>query len=153
MNTILVPLDFSAVTPRVIQTVLDLARPSKAKVLFLHVVPPPVIMTAYGISEVNFPESLGKEEERARTEMEKYSRQLKAEGIDASILSVQGVPVDAILLLAREKKSDMLVMGSHGHGAFYEFIVGSTTRGVLKQFHGPVVLVPSRQTAAERERT
>lgn len=144
MKTILVPLDFSDVTPRAVQTAISLARDLKRKVTLLHVIPPPVVMTAYGMTEDQIPGALGREEDQAREEMQSCHRQLEAEGIESSILIIRGSPADSILLVAREQKSDLLVMGSHGHGAFYEFIVGSTTRGVLKRFPGPVVLVPSK---------
>jgi nucleotide-binding universal stress UspA family protein len=34
-------------------------------------------------------------------------------------------------------------MGTHGHGAMYNLLVGSVTEGVLKQSTRPVLLVPS----------
>jgi len=37
----------------------------------------------------------------------------------------------------------MIVMGSHGHGALYELLVGSITQGVLKAAKCPVVVVPA----------
>ncbi len=144
MKNILVPLDFSDVTPRVIETAVSLAQDLKAKVFLLHVVPPPILMTAYGITENQIPDALVQEHENARRELQTCQKKLAAGGIDSVVLSLQGPPVESILLVAREKEIDLLVMGSHGHGAFYEFIVGSTTRGVLKKFPGPVVLVPSR---------
>lgn len=144
MKTILVPLDFSDVTPRVVETAKSLARDLERRVALLHVISPPVVMTAYGMTEEQVPETLDREEEQARKEMQACRQRLEAEGIESSVLIVRGPPVDAIVLAAREQESDLLVMGSHGHGAFYEFIVGSTTRGVLKKFPGPVVLVPSK---------
>jgi nucleotide-binding universal stress UspA family protein len=33
-------------------------------------------------------------------------------------------------------------MGSHGHTAFYDLLVGSTTHGVLMRANCPVVIVP-----------
>jgi nucleotide-binding universal stress UspA family protein len=35
------------------------------------------------------------------------------------------------------------VMGSHGHTALYDLLVGSTTHGVLMRAQCPVVIVPS----------
>jgi universal stress protein A len=34
------------------------------------------------------------------------------------------------------------VLGSHGHTAFYDLLVGSTAAGVLKHAPCPVVVVP-----------
>lgn len=149
MKNILVPLDFSDVTDRVIRTAKSLARDLGGKVFLLHVLPPSIIMTAYGITEDQIPEALHREQEKARRDIQTYHDQLVAENIETEVIIVKGPPVESILLVTREKKTDLLVMGSHGHGAFYEFVVGSTTRGVLKKFPGPVVLVPSRLPASE----
>jgi nucleotide-binding universal stress UspA family protein len=35
-------------------------------------------------------------------------------------------------------------MGSHGHGALFEFLVGSVTNGVLKSAKCPVLVVPAK---------
>jgi len=37
------------------------------------------------------------------------------------------------------------VMGSHGHGAVYNLLVGSVTAGVLKSAKCPVLVVPSKK--------
>jgi hypothetical protein len=44
----------------------------------------------------------------------------------------------------------MLVLGSHGHGAFYNLIVGSVAAGVIRNSKVPVLVVPSH--AAEKVR-
>jgi nucleotide-binding universal stress UspA family protein len=38
-------------------------------------------------------------------------------------------------------------MGSHGHNAFYDLLVGTTTHGVLRKATCPVVIVPPPQRA------
>jgi nucleotide-binding universal stress UspA family protein len=51
--------------------------------------------------------------------------------------------VDKILSEAEQHQASLIVMGSHGHGAFYELLVGSVTHGVMKGAHCPIVVVPS----------
>jgi hypothetical protein len=38
----------------------------------------------------------------------------------------------------------MVVLGSHGHGAFYNLIVGSVAEGVIRHSKVPVLVVPVR---------
>ncbi len=152
MKKILVPLDFSDVTERVLETTADLARDLGAKVLLVHVITPSIVMTAYGITEDQAPEALQKERERAEDEIERCRDKLASSDLDAETVIVQGSPAESIIDVAHQHNIDLVVMGSHGHGALYEFIVGSTTRGVLKRFAGPVMLVPSRLPPRERER-
>jgi len=52
--------------------------------------------------------------------------------------------VDKILREAREQNAGLIVMGSHGHGALYELLIGSVTQGVMKSAQCPVVIVPSK---------
>jgi Zn-dependent M28 family amino/carboxypeptidase len=44
---------------------------------------------------------------------------------------------------AEKHDADFIVMGSHGHTAFYDLLVGSTTHGVLMRSKCPVVIVPA----------
>jgi nucleotide-binding universal stress UspA family protein len=39
-------------------------------------------------------------------------------------------------------------MGSHGHGALYNLLVGGTASGVIQKSPCPVVIVPTQKTAA-----
>ena len=47
---------------------------------------------------------------------------------------------EAILEEARNLSAAFIVIGSHGHGAVYELLAGSTTHGVLHRAPCPVVV-------------
>jgi nucleotide-binding universal stress UspA family protein len=49
---------------------------------------------------------------------------------------------EEILNQADTLDADLIVMGTHGHGAMYNLLVGSATKGVLKHSTRPVLLVP-----------
>jgi nucleotide-binding universal stress UspA family protein len=49
---------------------------------------------------------------------------------------------EEILNQAGVLQADLIVMGTHGHGAMYKLLVGSATKGVLKRSKRPVLLVP-----------
>lgn len=55
---------------------------------------------------------------------------------------VIGVPGRCIPEQAVELNADYIVLGSHGHGAFYDLVIGGTASRVLKEAHCPVVVVP-----------
>jgi hypothetical protein len=42
------------------------------------------------------------------------------------------------------------VMGSHGHTALFELVLGSTTQAVLKGARQPVVVIPHRMRKTRR---
>jgi nucleotide-binding universal stress UspA family protein len=58
------------------------------------------------------------------------------------ILRLTGAPVNRILEQAESLPADYVVLGSHGHTAVYELLVGSTAHGVLKSATCPVIVVP-----------
>ena len=60
-------------------------------------------------------------------------------------LHIQGSLVEKILTSAETHAADLIVMGSHGHGALYELLVGSVTSGVLHGAKCPVLVVPARR--------
>jgi nucleotide-binding universal stress UspA family protein len=57
------------------------------------------------------------------------------------VLVLFGDPVEKIVEASRERKCDLIVMGSHGHGILQD-ILGSTSRKVLRQSRIPVLIIP-----------
>jgi len=61
--------------------------------------------------------------------------------ITDEIIIKKGNPEDHILQQAEERGCDVIVMGSHGHGAIAEAVIGSTARKVLRRSQKPVLVV------------
>jgi len=57
------------------------------------------------------------------------------------ILVQRGNPVEQILQQANEQDVDLVVMGTHGQGAFADAMMGSTSRRVLRRCLKPVMVV------------
>ena len=55
---------------------------------------------------------------------------------------IEGKPSDVILEVARDRKVDMIVMGTRTHNQFSQVMLGSTPHKVLFQTHCPVLIVP-----------
>jgi nucleotide-binding universal stress UspA family protein len=64
--------------------------------------------------------------------------------VKVDTVCVQGFPVPVILAQAKELGALYIVLGSHGHTAFYDLVVGGTARGVLRRAGCPVVVVPAQ---------
>jgi len=58
-------------------------------------------------------------------------------------LLVQGPTTETILGEAEKLAADLIVVGSHGHGALARAIVGSTSRSLLGKAKVPVLVVPA----------
>jgi nucleotide-binding universal stress UspA family protein len=66
---------------------------------------------------------------------------LARHGIDASYEHKVGEPGDVIAEAARKGRFDLLVMGSHGHGALARMVLGSVTSRVLASCEVPLLIV------------
>lgn len=63
------------------------------------------------------------------------------QGLMAEFISKTGVPADAIAAAAEKGKFNLLIMGSHGHGALGNLVLGSVATKVMAQCSTPVLLV------------
>jgi nucleotide-binding universal stress UspA family protein len=66
---------------------------------------------------------------------------LERHGVVAKCLWKTGKPGDLISKLADDGKFDLVVMGSHGHGALMNLVVGSVATEVLAGCKVPVLVV------------
>ena len=146
MKTILTPVDFSSATAQVIDAAVDLARAVEGKVILLHSNQPPTVTADYGLAMENVQEIISATEKASARQLEHLLRDLSNRGVDASSASATGPAVSAIVDKANEVNAAYIVMGSHGHTALYDLLVGSTTHGVLKKSTCPVLIVPPKAT-------
>lgn len=143
MKTFLVPVDFSAVTDKVIAAAQSFARAFQGQVVLLHVIQPPVIAGgeyALPVEVVN--EAVGHMRENALQKLDPLEKSFRQTGIECRVVVVVGAPVPTILSEAGKHSADFVIMGSHGHGRLYDFLVGSTASGVIKQAKCGVVIIP-----------
>ena len=61
--------------------------------------------------------------------------------IVAEFVAKVGPAADAIAALASKGKFDLLMMGSHGHGALASLVMGSVTAKVLAHCQTPLLIV------------
>lgn len=139
MKTILVSVDFSDVTSSLLEVARTFAGAFGGHVVLLHVSPLPLLSP---VDDGNIPT----EESDASMNYERLNdlfSKLEEAGLKASIEQTEGHATEAILKKAEELKADMIVIGSHGHGAVYNLLAGSVASGVLKSARCPVLVVPS----------
>jgi nucleotide-binding universal stress UspA family protein len=152
MKTILVPLDLSPATVRVCDTASDLARLTGARLILMHIVqPPPVMMSeVYAFDDGKLTELVGAAKKIAARKLRALEHRCEKRGLLTTSVLREGAPAAAILAKAASAHASCIVMGSHGHGAIYDLLVGSTTHGVLKKAPCPVLVVPPSGRRAGR---
>jgi nucleotide-binding universal stress UspA family protein len=142
MKTVLAPIDFSPVSRQVVDEAIAIARGHDARLVLLHVVQLAAVLGT-GVTESDLPASFRLQvESDAVRQLSSLQRRLRDEGVTAHVVHQVGSPGERILDQADRLDADYIVMGSHGHGAFYDLIVGSTTSRVVTWSKCPVMIIP-----------
>ena len=80
-------------------------------------------------------------EEESRSALAKAEKILDKLGISYQSTYRVGDIAEEIRVYAKKNKIDMIVMGSHGHGALQNLVMGSTATKVLAATAVPVLIV------------
>ena len=142
MKTILVPIDFSEASDRVIDAARTLAQVIDARIVLMHVVQAPMVVAGLGPFVGEALRFTAEVERGARRHLRSLQTRLAKRSVKVDTLCEQGSPVDLIAKHAKRLGARYVVVGSHGRTAFYDLVVGSTTSGVLTRASCPVVVVP-----------
>jgi nucleotide-binding universal stress UspA family protein len=134
---ILVPTDFSATADRALDVALGLAKKFNSKLTLVHAyyVPP----TAY---DVAVPWPLEELANNAQRELDAALAKLKREHPNCNAVLCVGAPAERIVETARERGSDMIVMGTQGRTGLRHFLLGSVAERVVRTSPVPVLTVP-----------
>lgn len=144
MKTILAAIDFSPVSRRVVAEAVTLARSMHGRVVLLHAVKPPAIVTDLAPLVGEALQFTAEVDRAARENLRRWQKRLADRGTTVETVCQQGFPLGAILAQAEELEACCIVIGSHGHTAFYDLVMGSTASGILKRAKCPVVVVPAK---------
>jgi nucleotide-binding universal stress UspA family protein len=145
VKTILAAVDSSNMRDAVLAEAVALARTGAGRVVLLTVVQPPVLTSEYAPVVENFGDLIAAGEKAAASLLASARQSVETDGVGVETVQVSGAPVAHILEQAAKHRADYIVMGSHGHTAFYDLLVGSTTHGVLMRANCPVVIVPPKK--------
>lgn len=149
MKTILAPIDFSPISDTVVAEATNLAKALQARVVFFSAVQPPIVVSEYAPLLENIAEINAAGEKNAQRQLTKL--ELEAEGVAVESCYAVGAPISLIVSQAEKCAADYIVMGSHGHTALYDLLVGSTTHGVLMRAKCPVMIVPAVKTVSAKK--
>ena len=142
---ILVSLDISESTDKVVTAATELAQVMSAKLYLLHVAEPEPDFIGYGVGPQTVRDSVSEEFHKEHAHIQELAGSLRQKGLDVKGLLIQGSTVDTILKQADKLEAQMIIMGSHGRGAIYKVLVGSVSEGVLHGAKCPVLVVPTHK--------
>ena len=78
--------------------------------------------------------------------LQAFSEEVKADEenqtfVTDEILIKDGAPAEIIVQTAIKQNCDLVIMGTHGHGAIAEVLIGSTAKSVIRQSPIPVLVI------------
>ncbi|HVW22103.1 MAG TPA: universal stress protein [Opitutaceae bacterium] len=149
MKNILVPLDFSPVSRAVLREARALARETGGRLVLLHVIRSPVYPDYPGmLADVAALDDYALKVSRAH--LGRLERTLRADRIPVAQRIFFGPAAPRIVDEARRIKARYIVIGTRGHNALHDFVLGSTTSVVLRRSRCPVLVVPVHPRPRQR---
>jgi nucleotide-binding universal stress UspA family protein len=140
IQKILLPVVLTDTSRHVIHQAAWLARRFHAEMILLHVVPPlsyPAGVLEGGGHEITAQDLHAHIVQRAQKDLDQALRP-EFDGIAVTRVLLKGDPAREIVKTARDHNVDLIMMSTHGLGAFYRFLLGSVTAKVLHEGHCPV---------------
>lgn len=141
---VLVPLDLSPATDRVLETTMAVARSTGAAIWLLHVAEPDPDFVGYDAGSAAVRDQVAHQYRDEHRRLQEHARQLREAGLEATPLLVRGPTAQTILLEAARLGAELIVMATHGRGAVFDLLVGSVSHAVLRHSRIPVLMVPVR---------
>ena len=142
---ILVAVDLSSASDFVVEAARGVAELTGVTVYILH-----VVETEPGFAcpekdreaaQIWIAKKFPVEHSRVQTLVEK----LQDDGLDAEGVLFCGAAVDTTLKEAESLDAGLIVVGTHGHGAVYNVLIGSYSVGIIHKSKLPVLVVPVRE--------
>ena len=158
LRSILYATDLGLYAPYVLQHALSLAKAFQSELHVVHAVEPLGLFAESVLNTYLDEKTLQELRSKGLTTVMASIEQRVLEGfrdemceaqqdmqIVRSVRVVQGDPAQVILDEARKLGVDLLVVGSHSHGAAHEIPLGRTAARLLQLSETPVYLVPMLQ--------
>jgi nucleotide-binding universal stress UspA family protein len=138
---ILCPIDFSDASRSALETAADLARRSGASLTLFHAYPVPGYTFPDGsfVASSKMLEELADQAKRHLDEWKGIATGLGVAAVDAA--TAVGEPAHEIVAFAKEKGSDLVVVGTHGRTGLQHALMGSVAERVVRKAPCPVLTV------------
>lgn len=146
MKTLLAAVDFSDASQKVISQAHVLAKALPARIVFVHVVEPVAnyvpVGAAMDVIDTAPPPMVELDLEPHEQRLGGLVETARSDGLTAESVAILGLAAEEIVDAAETHQADVILVGSHGHGALYNLFAGSVVTGILKRSEIPVLVVP-----------
>lgn len=142
MKNILVSVDFSDITELLVERASAIARAFDSTVRLLHVAPADPAFASSKAWPQEVRDELAKELFGEHDILKDLARGLEERGIDAKALVDRGPVVETVLKIAEKTNTDLIIVGSKAHGAFFHLTPRSVVKGIISKAHCAVMIIP-----------
>lgn len=142
MKNILVSVDFSEVTDLAVDYAATVAEAFGSTVRLLHVAPPDPAFASSKAWPQEVRDELARELFGEHEILEELASRLEERGLRAKALIDRGPIVDKIIEIASRTDTDLVIVGSRTHGAFFQLSPRSVVKGLISRSQCPVMVVP-----------
>ena len=143
--SVVVAVDFSTGTDRVLSEAVQVARSRGAAMWLIHVAEPEPDFIGFEAGPDVVRDQVAEESREEHRQLAELAETAREQGVEVTPLLIQGPIVQTILNEAEKHSADMIVMGTHGHGVVYQVLVGSLSEGVIRSATCSVLLVPVKE--------
>jgi nucleotide-binding universal stress UspA family protein len=143
LQQVVVAVDGSEQAQHALAWAAELGARAKAKITLVSVAPSSLTYKHYaalGSEWAGVAELYQESEERATEVLAAAAKQLAARGVKARTVREEGAPVARIREVCRERKADLVVLGTHGHSVLDRLRLGSVAEGVKNNVGCSVLL-------------
>ena len=142
-SKILYATDYSRASARALDEAIALAKQNGAELLVLHVVDPvPAYVAGEDIGGAELYMKLEQTaQEDAETAMNKLMEKLRKLKVNAKSLLIRGTAPEQIVRAAKNRRANLIVIGTHGRTGLSKLLMGSVANKVVSTAHCPVLSV------------
>jgi nucleotide-binding universal stress UspA family protein len=143
-QSILVPTDGSRLSKKAVMTAVRLAGRLGARVTGVYCIPPvstPMYVEGMAVTVPTYAQQRAAAKKAGSKALAEVEAAAKAAGLEyGSALLASATPWEGILKAAKAKRSDLIVMASHGRRGLAGLLLGSETTKVLTHSKIPVLV-------------
>ena len=143
IRRILCPIDLSETSKPAFEYAVALAAQLGAELELLHVYQLP----AYALPEGGLEILAGLEvelENRLQQQLDEFAKHSTEPSVKITTVLVTGVPYVEIIRAAKQRKADLIVIGTHGRTGLAHLLIGSVAERVIRTSEVPVLSIRTR---------
>ena len=158
MSKVLIAVDFSDVTGRVVNEGVKLAKALGSEVVLIHTEPPESGYVFYdaaysALGGMGYYTDYNPDLEKAHQEIIRNNEHalqvlkdvVEKKGVEVSTILIEGEVTSALIDETSSEEYEMLVVGSHQHGKLYNLLFKDLSSSLLNKVKCPLLIVPKRK--------